>query len=196
MKASSLLVLFCLLNVILCYTIGITDKELKASFKDSLNFIKAFHKKTYSLGKGVLTGVTLTNPILTENNVDFKVETEHVRVIFQNIKLTLSGGAKVKKSTFNEYTKISAVLENFKYEVKFSVSSKKLETGKYEVKFSKTSESTPTFKIAKITSKFTGLTEIEEQLKNNEKSLDFTPYKAYLNKIASLVIETLPSHMK
>ena len=83
MKASSLLVLFCLLSVILCYTIGITDKELKASFKDSLNFIKAFHKKTYSLGKGVLTGATLTNPILTENNVEFKVGTEYVRVIFK-----------------------------------------------------------------------------------------------------------------
>ena len=196
MKASSLLVLFCLLSVILCYTIGITDKELKASFKDSLSFIKAFHKKTYSLGKGVLTGVTLTNPILTENNVDFKVETEHVRVIFQNIKLTLSGGGKVKKSTVNEFTKFSADLENFKYEVKFSVSSKKLETGKYEVKFSKTAESTPTFKITKLTSKFTGLTDIEEQLKNNVKGLDFTPYKNYLNKIASLVIETLPFHMK
>ena len=196
MKASSLLVLFCLLNVILCYTIGITDKELKASFKDSLTFIKAFHTKTYSIGKGVLTAVTLTNPVLTENNVNFKVETQHVKVIFQNIKLTLSGGGKVKKSTFNEFTKFSADLENFKYEVKFSVASKKLETGKYEVKFSKTAESTPTFKITKLTSKFTGLTDIEEQLKNNVKGLDFTPYKNYLNKIASLVIETLPSHMK
>ena len=41
MKASSLLVLFCLLSVILCYTIGITDKELKTmnkrSTRDRLN---------------------------------------------------------------------------------------------------------------------------------------------------------------
>jgi len=196
MKASSLLVLFCLLTVTLCYTIGITPQECKASFKDSLPFIKAFYKKTYFLGKGVLTGVTLTTPILTENNADFKVETEHVRVIFQNIKLSLSGGAKVKGSPGSGYTKIGAVLDNFKYEVKFSVSSKKLENGKYEVKFSKTTESTPTFKIIKLTSKFTGMTEVEEELKNKVKSLDFTPYKAYLNKVASLVIETLPSHMK
>jgi len=121
MKASSLLVLFCLLSVTLCYTIGITANELKASLEDSLPSIKAFHKRTYSLGKGVLTGAILTNPILTENNFDFKVETEHVKVILQNIKLTLSGGAQVKKSV---YTKISAILENFGYEV-YSVSLQK-----------------------------------------------------------------------
>ena len=40
------------------------------------------------------------------------------------------------------------------------------------------------------------MTDLEEQIKNKIKALDFTPYKAYLNKIASLVIETLPSHMK
>lgn len=196
MKASSLLVLFCLLNVIFCYTLGITPKECKDSFKDGLGFIKAFHKTTYSLGKGALSSVALTTPILTENNVDFKVETEHIRVIFQNLKLSLSGITKIKKSDFNEITKVGAVLENFKYEVKFSVASKKLETGKYEVKSSKTEESTPTFKITKLTSKFTGMNDLEEQLKNKIKNLDFTPYKAYLNKIASLVIETLPSHMK
>jgi len=196
MKASSLLVLFCLLNATLCYTLGITPKECKASFKDGLGFIKAFHKTTYYLGKGGLSGAVLTTPILTENNVDFKVETEHIRVIFQNINLSISGVTRVKKSDFNEFTKVGAVLENFKYEVKFSVVSKKLETGKYEVKSSKTEESTPSFKITKFTSKFTGMTDLEEQLKNKIKNLDFTPYKAYLNKIASLVIETLPSHMK
>ena len=96
MKASSLLVLFCLLNVIFCNTLGITAQECKASFKDGLGFIKAFHKTTYSLGKGGLSAVALTTPILTENNVDFKVETEHIRVIFQNIKLTLFGVTKSK----------------------------------------------------------------------------------------------------
>ena len=33
--------------------------------------MKAFHQKTYGLGKNILTRVILTNPLLTENNVDF-----------------------------------------------------------------------------------------------------------------------------
>ena len=196
MKASSLLVLFCLLSVILCDTTGVTVQALKASFKDGLSFIKAFHKKTYTLGKNILTKVTLSNPLLTENNVDFKVENDHVKVIFQNMKLTLSGNAKIKKSQFSELTKFGALLENTKFEVTFSVSSTKLSTGKYEVKSSKTSESALTFKISKLTSKFTGLTDIEEQLKTKINTLDYTDYKNELVKIATLVLETLPSHMK
>ena len=196
MKASSLLVLFCLLSVILCDTTGITVQALKSSFKDGLSYIKAFHTKFYTLGKGILTKVTLTNPLLTENNVDFKIENGHVKVIFQNMKLTLSGNARVKKSQFTESTKLGAHLENTKFEVTYSVSSQKLSSGKYEVKFSKTSESPLSFKITKLTSKFTGLTDIEEQLKTKINALDFTEYKNDLVKIANLVLETLPSHMK
>ena len=196
MKASSLLVLFCLLSVILCDTTGITVQALKASFKDGLSFMKAFHKKSYTLGKGILTRVTLSNPLLTENNVDFKVENGHVKVIFQNMKPTLSGNAKIKKSEFAELTKFGAHLENTKFEVTYSVSSQKLSSGKYEVKFSKTSESPLSFKITKLTSKFTGLTDIEEQLKSKINAIDFTPYKNDLVKIANLVLETLPNHMK
>ena len=196
MKASSLLVLFCLLSVILCDTTGITVQALKASFKDGLSFMKAFHKKSYTLGKGILTRVTLSNPLLTENNVDFKVENGHVKVIFQNMKPTLSGNSKIKKSQFAELTKFGAHLENTKFEVTFSVSSQKLSTGKFEVKFSKTSESAFTFKITKLTSKFTGLPDIEDQLKTKINALDFTAYKNDLVKIANLVLETLPTHMK
>lgn len=87
MKACSFLVLFCLLSVILCDTTGVTVQALKASFKEGLSFMKAFHQKTYGLGKNILTRVILTNPLLTENNVDFKVESGLVRVIFQNIRL-------------------------------------------------------------------------------------------------------------
>ena len=196
MKASSLLVLFCLLSVILCDTTGITTQALKSSFKDGLSYIKAFHTKFYTLGKGILTKVTLTNPLLTENNVDFKIENGHVKVIFQNMKLTLSGNAKIKKSQFTELTKFGAHLENTKFEVTYNVSSQKLSSGKYEVKFSKTFESALTFKVAKLTSKFTGLTDIEDQLKTKIIALDFTAYKNDLVKIANLVLETLPNHMK
>ena len=196
MKASSLLVLFCLLSVILCDTTGITVQALKASFKDGLSFMKAFHKKTYTLGRTILSRVTLSNPLLSENNLDFKVENGHVKVIFQNMKLTLSGNARVKKSQFTESTKLGAHLENTKFEVTYSVSSQKLSSGKYEVKFSKTSESPLSFKITKLTSKFTGLTDIEEQLKTKINALDFTEYKNDLVKIANLVLETLPTHMK
>ena len=196
MKTCYLIGLFCLLSVILCDTHGVTVEALKASFKDGLNFIKAFHKKTYNLGKIGVTRATLTNPLLTEKNIDFKVESGLVRVLFQNIKLTLSGSAKIQKSQFKEYTNFGAHLESFKYELGYTVSSNKLTTGHYEVKYSKTSETGPSFNIVKLTSKFTGLPDIDEQLKNKIKALDFTPYKEYLKKIANLALETLPNHMK
>ena len=196
MKACSLLVLFCLLSVILCDTTGITVEALKASFKDGLSFMKAFHQKTYNLGKTNINKATLTNPLLTEQNVDFKVEKGLVRVIFQNIKLQLSGSTSVQKSQFVQYTNLGAILDSTKFEIGYTVSSTKLSTGKYEVKFSKTSQSEFTYKISKLTSKFTGFPDIEEQLKTKIKKLDFTPYKNYLVKIANLVLETLPNHMK
>ena len=196
MKACSLLVLFCLLSVIICDTTGITVQALKDSFKESLPFVKAFHKPTISLGKGALTGLTLKNPLLTEKNADFKVENGHVTVTFHNIKFTLQGGAKVKGTHSSEYTRVTADIENFKFEIGYSVSSKKLSTGKYEVKSTKATESNPTYKLVKISSKFNGMATMEEQIKNKFKNLDFTPYKTYLVKIANLVLETLPSHMK
>ena len=196
MKACSLLVLFCLLSVILCDTTGITTTALKSSFKDGLAFMKAFHKKTYTLGRLFTNSYTLTNPILTENNADFKVENGLVRVIFQNINLKLNGYTQIKKSEFRETTNVGALLENARFEIGYTVSSNKLSTGKYEVKYSKVSESALTFKIVKLTSKFNGLTDIEEQLKAKINSLDFASYKNYLVKIANLVIETLPNHMK
>ena len=196
MKACSLLVLFCLLSVILCDTTGITTIALKSSFKDGLTFMKAFHKSTYFLGKSLLNSYTLTTPTLKENNADFKVENGLVRVIFQNINLKISGNTVIKKSDFKQYTNVGATLENARFEIGYTVSSNKLSTGNYEVKYSKTSESTLTFKITKLTSKFTGLTDIEEQLKSKINNIDFTPYKNYLIKIANLVVETLPNHMK
>lgn len=196
MKASSLLVLFCLLSVILCDTTGVTKEALKASFEGGLNFMKAFHKTTYTLGKGIFNKYTLTNPLLAEENIDFKVENGLVRVIFQNIKLTLSGSATIRKSQFFQTTSVGATLDSTKYELGYTFSSTKLADGKYEVKFSKASESEFTYKIARLTSKFSGLTDLEDQLKARIQKLDFTVYKDYLKKIANLVLETLPSYMK
>ena len=193
----STLVFLSFLSVILCDIQGFTVQSLKDSYRDAIPFIKAFYKKTFSLARTTqLSGITLTNHMLTENNIEFKIDTGIVHFKFQKIALTVQGRGYLIKSAFKEFTNFSAKLNNVKYELSYSLNAKKIENGKYEVKYTKTGESSLSYDISRVSSKFNGLSDLEDQLKNQVNSLNYTPYKDYLKKIAELVLDTLPNHFK
>ncbi len=191
------LVFFCFLGVILCDIQGFTVQSLKDSFRQAIPYIKVFYKNELSLARtSQLSKITLFNQLLNENNIEFRIENGIVHIKFQKIKLKLQGRGYFIKSEFKEFTNFGAILSNVKYELAYSINAKKLETGKFEVKYNKVGESLFSYDISRVSSKFNGLSDLEAQLKNQVNSLNYTPYKNYLQKIAQLILETLPTFLK
>jgi len=191
------LVFFCFLGVILCDIQGFTIQSLKDSFRQAIPYIKVFYKNELSLARtSQLSKITLFNQLLNENNIEFRIENGIVHIKFQKIKLKLQGRGYFIKSEFKEFTNFGAILSNVKYELAYSINAKKLETGKFEVKYNKVGESLFSYDISRVSSKFNGLSDLEAQLKNQVNSLNYTPYKNYLQKIAQLILETLPTFLK
>ena len=191
------LVFLCFLGVILCDIQGFTVQSLKDSFKQAIPYIKVFYKNELSLARtSQLSKITLFNQLLNENNIEFRIENGIVHIKFQKIKLKLQGRGYFIKSEFKEFTNFGAILSNVKYELAYSINAKKLETGKFEVKYNKVGESLFSYDISRVSSKFNGLSDLEAQLKNQVNSLNYTPYKNYLQKIAQLILETLPTFLK
>jgi len=191
------LVFLCFLGVILCDIQGFTVQSLKDSFRQAIPYIKVFYKNELSLARtSQLSKITLFNQLLNENNIEFRIENGIVHIKFQKIKLKLQGRGYFIKSEFKEFTNFGAILSNVKYELAYSINAKKLETGKFEVKYNKVGESLFSYDISRVSSKFNGLSDLEAQLKNQVNSLNYTPYKNYLQKIAQLILETLPTFLK
>lgn len=191
------LVFLCFLGVILCDIQGFTVQSLKDSFRQAIPYIKVFYKNELSLARtSQLSKITLFNQLLNENNFEFRIENGIVHIKFQKIKLKLQGRGYFIKSEFKEFTNFGAILSNVKYELAYSINAKKLETGKFEVKYNKVGESLFSYDISRVSSKFNGLSDLEAQLKNQVNSLNYTPYKNYLQKIAQLILETLPTFLK
>ena len=191
------LVFLCFLGVILCDIQGFTVQSLKDSFRQAIPYIKVFYKNELSLARtSQLSSITLYNHLLNENNIEFKIDNGIVHITFRKIKLKLQGRGYLIKSEFKEFTNFAAILSNVKYELAYSINAKKLETGKFEVKYNKVGESLFSYDISRVSSKFNGLSDLEAQLKNQVNSLNYTPYKEYLQKIAQLILETLPTFLK
>ena len=132
--------------------------------------------------------------MLSENNVNFKFYNGDLHIKFVNIHLSVTGRGFIKKSCLKEYTNFNAKC-NFSYELRYWFYLTKLEKGKYKVDYSLRG-TTFGIHLDRLTSKFDGLADIEKQLNGAFISINFTPYQNYLNKIATLILETVPNYLK
>ena len=103
----------------------------------------------------------------------------------------LKGRVGVIQSGFKEATYIEAKMDTLKYELLYSVDTRKLETGEYKMDHTFVSETELSLKINKLSSQFDRMPDIEYQIKNQILSFDYTPYKDFLKKIPKLIFEIL-----
>ena len=196
MKVFSLIVTFCLLQVLMCVSMEVNEQTLKNAASKSLPFVKVFHQDTLTIeSKGLLHGITIHYPVLTVGNMQFKFdEFGLLHIKYLNLRLQIFGRNRVNLARFNFESRFNAELNNFNWEQIFAVKLLDIGNGKVEIKYTKTSESEVSFNISKFNvkaeSKF-NIKDMDNTIKSQIKELNFNPLKEQLRKITQLIFDTL-----
>jgi len=196
MKVFSLIVTFCLLQVLMCVSMEVNEQTLKNAASKSLPFVKVFHQDTLTIeNKGLLHGITIHYPVLTIGNMQFKFdEFGLLHIKYLNLRLQIFGRNRVNLARFNFESRFNAELNNFNWEQIFAVKLLDIGNGKVEIKYTKTSESEVSFNISKFNvkaeSKF-NIKDMDNTIKSQIKELNFNPLKEQLRKITQLIFDTL-----
>ena len=196
MKVFSLIVTFCLLQVLMCVSMEVNEQTLKNAASKSLPFVKVFHQDTLTIeNKGLLHGITIHYPVLTIGNMQFKFdEFGLLHIKYLNLRLQIFGRNRVNLARFNFESRFNAELNNFNWEQIFAVKLLDVGNGKVEIKYTKTSESEVSFNISKFNvkaeSKF-NIKDMDNTIKSQIKELNFNPLKEQLRKITQLIFDTL-----
>lgn len=196
MKVFSLIVTFCLLQVLMCVSMEVNEQTLKNAASKSLPFVKVFHQDTLTIeSKGLLHGITIHYPVLTVGNMQFKFdEFGLLHIKYLNLRLQIFGRNRVNLARFNFESRFNAELNNFNWEQIFAVKLLDVGNGKVEIKYTKTSESEVSFNISKFNvkaeSKF-NIKDMDNTIKSQIKELNFNPLKEQLRKITQLIFDTL-----
>ena len=203
MKINSiLLITFCLLQVLNCATVGLNEQSLKNAAIKTLKYTRMYHQDTIKLNdKDVFTDLKFNYSPLASDNVQFRFdEYGLLHIKFINLKASIKGGYVFPVMFFKIFSEFTAQLNNFNWEQVFVVSQKDLGNGKLDIKFKSTEESAVNFSIFRFTSKRQNFQELklplEQNIKYKLKTLDFTPVKTQLKKVAQLILETLQSDLK
>ena len=201
MKTLTILVIFCLLQTLMCISLEVTEEALKKAVVKSVPFLKVFHQESLKINsKENLSNLVLKYPVLNPGDFLFKFDDFgllHIR--YHNFKLTLTGSNKAKVYAFSVSTDFSAELNYFSWEQVFAVKVSDKGNGKVELKKSKTSEAEINFNInkfniQKINQKY-NIKDIETVIKSQIKQLNFEPLKVQLRRVTELIFETLQSDL-
>jgi len=199
MKINSiLLITFCLLQVLNCATVGLNEQSLKNAAIKTLKYARMYHQDTIKLNdKDVFTDLKFNYSPLTSDNIQFRFdEYGLLHIKFINLKTSIKGGYVFPVMFFKIFSEFTAQLNNFNWEQVFVVSQKDLGNGKLDIKFKSTEESSVNFSIFKYTVKNNDIKDKMKEQIIKLKTLDFTPVKTELKKVAQLILETLQSDLK
>ena len=199
MKINSiLLITFCLLQVLNCATVGLNEQSLKNAAIKTLKYTRMYHQDTIKLNdKDVFTDLKFNYSPLASDNIQFRFdEYGLLHIKFINLKTSIKGGYVFPVMFFKIFSEFTAQLNNFNWEQVFVVSQKDLGNGKLDIKFKSTEESAVNFSIFKYTVKNNDIKDKMKEQIIKLKTLDFTPVKTELKKVAQLILETLQSDLK
>ena len=208
MKANSiLLITFCLLQVLNCATDGVNEQSLKNAAAKTLKYTRMYHQDSLKLNdlkideKSQFLELKFSYPSLTSDNIQFRFDDYGLlHIKFVNLRASITGKNYFKFGLFPIKTDFTAQLSNYNWEQVFIVAKKDLGNGKLDIKFKPTEESAVNFSVFRFTSNRQNMKDfpfpIEQSIKFKLKSLDFTPVKNQLKKVAQLILETLQSDLK
>ena len=199
MKINSiLLITFCLLQVLNCATVGLNEQSLKNAAIKTLKYARMYHQDTIKLNdKDVFTDLKFNYSPLASDNIQFRFdEYGLLHIKFINLKTSIKGGYVFPVMFFKIFSEFTAQLNNFNWEQVFVVSQKDLGNGKLDIKFKSTEESSVNFSIFKYTVQNNDIKDKMKEQIIKLKTLDFTPVKTELKKVAQLILETLQSDLK
>ncbi len=207
MKANSiLLITFCLLQVLNCAKVKISEQSLKKALIKALKSQKSSQESIKLSPYSDYTDLIFTYSPLTSDNINFFFDDflEELNIRFINLKATLTGKHIKNIGGYTITTEFTAQLANFKWEQVFDVSKKNL----VNRKFTPTTESRFDVDVDRFTQKTENIPEelkniidsdqsIREILfKSNIRSFNYTAVKNQLTKISQLILQYLQSDLK
>jgi hypothetical protein len=194
MKINSiLLIIFCLLQGLICSTVGLNEQSLKDATIKTLKYFNEFHQGTIRFpDKKPFSGLQFTYSPLTIDNIQIKFdEYKLLHIKYVNLKADLTGQYKYRK-IFEFSTSFTAQITNFNWEQVFVVSQDNLANGKIDIKFKSHEESVLNFNIFRLTSK---KVKYDNDIKKNLLIFDYAALKDQLRKISNLIFDTLQTDL-
>ena len=190
---SILLIIFCLLQVLICSTVGLNEQSLKDATIKTLKYINEFYQGTIKFkDKKPFSGLQFTYAPLSIDNIQFKFdEYKLLHIKYVNLKATIEGKYKYRK-IFEFSTRFTAQLSNFNWEQVFVAAQDNLANGKIDIKFKSHQESAFNFNIFRLTSTNA---KYEEDIKKNLLTFDYEPLRVQLRKLSNLIFETLQTDL-
>ncbi len=199
MKFNSILIAFCLFQVLICSTIGLNEKSLQDAAANTLRYVKAYHQESINLkNKDSLIDLKFNYPALTTNNVLFKIDEYGLLTVkYANIKASITGKYNYKYQFWKSKVDFTAHLNNLNWEVTYLSSIKDLGNGKTEIHFKINKESKINCNLMKLAApKLKENDKTIQEIKYKLKDIDLTPLKSELRKITQLILDTLNSYLK
>ena len=207
MKANSiLLITFCLLQVLNCAKVKISEQSLKKALIKALKSQRSSQESIKLSSYSDYTDLIFTYSPLTSDNIKLYYDDflEELNIRFDNLKTTLTGKHIKIICGYTFTTEFIAQLANFKWEQVFNVSKKNLGNRK----FTPITESRFDVDVDRFTQKTEN---IPDQYKNiiytnpnfrevlfklNIRSFNYTAVKNQLTKISQLILQYLQSDLK
>ena len=202
---SMLLIIFCLLQALNSSTDGLNEESLIDVTSQILKYAKIYNEQfLYLEDKENLHDLKLYCPPLILDNFKFSFdENGNLHIIFVNIKLVVSGKYNYGIGFSNIVNDFSAALNNFYWEMVFSVSKEELEDGKLDVTFKQIATSELKFDVflpnknaleIKVDDVSYSIGEsLTQQLKKN---INYYPLERQLQKVAISILQTIQSDLK
>ena len=187
-----ILIIFCLLEALICSTDGLNEKSLKDSTIKTLKYFNEFYQKEIKFeNKKPFSDLKFTYYPLSIDNIQFKFdEYKLLHIKYVNLKSTLEG--KYKYGRLFGVASFKAQLSNFSWEQVFVVAQDNLANGKIDIKYKPHEESALKFNIFRLTSQ---KTKYDEDLKKNLLMFDYNALKIQLRKVSKLIFDTLQTDL-
>ena len=202
---SMLLIILCLLQALNSSTDGLNEESLIDATTRILKYAKIYHEELMKLeDKENLHDLQMYCPTLILDNIKFSFDEDgNLHIKFVNLKIVVSGKYNFGIGFSNIVNDFSAVLNNFYWEMVFSVSKEELEDGKLDVKFKLIASSEFKYDVFLLSKnaleiKAQNVTySIEDSLTDLlKKKIGFTPLVNQLKKVSQLILLTIQSDLK
>ena len=204
---SILLIIFCLLQALICSTDESIEQSLVDVTAKIINFAKIYHEENMKLKDTEnLQDLKMYCAPLILDNIKFKFdENGNLHIIFVNLKLVVSGKYNYGLIFFKGVNNFAASLNDFYWEEIFEVSKTELENGQLDIKFKLVAESAFNYniflhnndansiEISNLNVSFSLENSLKDLLK---KSIDFNPLKNQFKKVSQLIFEAFKSDFK
>ena len=204
---SILLITFCLLQVLNCAKVRLSEQSLKNALIKTLKSPRINHQNTIKLDLPYeYTELNFTYSPLTSDNIQLYFDDfeEALYISFVNLNATVTGKHVAHFGYHKITTEFTAQLDDFKWEQVFAVSKKNL-----DITFTPTRESRVDVHVDRFTPKREnipdefikdiGTSELDitdTLIKMKMTSLGYTEVKNQLRKVSQLILDTLQSDLK